>query len=69
MRALIGALVGLFVLGAGVSAQDNEAKYNEKLKKEFVSQIEWTQSLKTAMKQASKGNKLIFGYFTRSYSP
>lgn len=52
-----------------LDAQANERKYAEKLEKEFVSKIEWRQSLEKAKAEATREGRLIFGYFTRSYAP
>jgi hypothetical protein len=57
------------MLAVVVGAQTDEEKYAAKLKKEFATKIAWQGTLDGAMKEASKGKKLIFGYFTRSYSP
>jgi len=56
-------------LSAVAAAQSNEEKYKKKLEKEFVSKVEWVTSLEKAQEAAVAQNKLIFGYFTRSYSP
>lgn len=63
------ALLAICVFAGLASAQSNEEKYKKKLTKEFVSKVEWVQTLEEAKKQAAEQNKLIFGYFTRSYSP
>ena len=57
------------MLAVVVGAQTDKEKYAAKLKKEFATKIAWQGTLDGAMKEASKGKKLIFGYFTRSYSP
>ena len=69
MRSIAGALALMAVIGSTVSAQDFETKYKDKLKKDFVSKVEWVQSLEKAKESAAAQNKLIFGYFTRSYAP
>ena len=69
MKALSGVLLVLAVLATTVAAQSNEEKYQQKLKKDFVSTVSWIQSLENATAQAAKEDKLILGYFTRSYSP
>ena len=63
------ALLGAALLSTAVSAQSNEEKYQQKLKKDFASHIDWVHSLDTAQKTAKESKKLIFGYFTRSYAP
>lgn len=71
MRAIAGALALMVALSATAAAQGktNEEKYQEKLQKEFVSKIQWVKSLEKAQEAAAAQNKLIFGYFTRSYAP
>ena len=69
MRVIAGALVLTVALSATAGAQSNEDKYKKKLEKEFVSNIEWVTSLEKAQDAAAAQNKLIFGYFTRSYAP
>lgn len=69
MRVIAGALVLTVALSATAGAQSNEDKYKKKLEKEFVSKIEWVTSLEKAQEAAAAQNKLIFGYFTRSYAP
>ncbi|MAG56631.1 MAG: hypothetical protein CMJ83_10110 [Planctomycetes bacterium] len=69
MRTLIGAVALALVCSAFVSAQSMEEKYQSKLKKDFVSKVSWVHSLDKAQTAAQAQGKLIFGYFTRSYSP
>lgn len=66
---LLTALLMLALSATALQAQSMEEKYQEKLKKDFVSKIDWTKSLETAKKQAGDQKKLIFAYFTRSYAP
>ena len=65
----IAAVLALLVSGGLCFSQDLEAKYKEKLEKEFVKKISWIQSLEEAQKVSAKTGKPIFGYFTRSYAP
>lgn len=69
MQRTLIALVGIVALTAVVSAQSNEEKYKKKLEKEFTSKVPWVQSLTEARAKAAEEKKIIFGYFTRSYSP
>ena len=69
MRVIAGALALSVALSAVAGAQSNEEKYKKKLEKEFVSKVEWVTSLEKAQEAAVAQNKLIFGYFTRSYAP
>jgi ribosomal protein S17E len=57
------------LLAGALSAQSMTERYQQKLEKEFVSNTAWVKSLDTAKSKAAKENKLIFGYFTRSYAP
>jgi len=70
-RIRLGALA-LALLGAFTSssyAQSFEDKYESKLQKEFVKNAAWVLDLDEAKAAAKESNKLIFAYFTRSYSP
>ena len=69
MKAIMTSVLAL-AMTAGLMAQDDlQAKYDEKLKKKFVSHIKWSKTLEDAKKLAAKEKKLIVGYFTRSYAP
>lgn len=62
------------LFAAPAAAQDDQqaefqAKYEEKLKKDFVAHGGWITDYDEARALAKKENKLIFVYFTRSYSP
>jgi ribosomal protein S17E len=57
------------LLAGALSAQSMTERYQQKLEKEFVSNAAWEKSLDVAKSKAAKENKLIFGYFTRSYAP
>lgn len=69
VRPMILGFASVLLLASPLLAQSNEEKYKEKLKKEFVSKIEWVHSLDEAMKISKETGKPIFGYFTRSYAP
>jgi hypothetical protein len=66
-------VLGLMAAAPAVGAQEDDAalreKYAEKLKKEFVGKIPWSQSFEQARKSATEQKKLVLGYFTRSYAP
>ena len=68
MSFITRAAVILLMLTAVAGAQADEDSA-AKLKRDFATKITWQGTLKSAMAEASKGKKLIFGYFTRSYSP
>ena len=63
-------LVGAFVLGLSLNAwaQSDEEKRDEKLGKEWIKRTAWILDYDKALEAAKDGNKLIFAYFTRSYS-
>ena len=70
MKSLWMALGLGLLLAAPVTAQDdNESKYKAKMAEEFVSKIEWTNTLAEAQTKAKEKRMLIFGYFSRSYAP
>ena len=48
MLKISTALLGAAILSTAVSAQSNEEKYQQKLKKDFVSHVDWVQSLEAA---------------------
>ncbi len=73
-RSLLGMGVLLLLFSGPLEAQSRDAatlrrNYEEKLKKEFVSKVEWTSTLSAAKERARTERKPILGYFTRSYSP
>ena len=51
------------------SAPTNEQKYEKKIHKDFVKYGNWALDYDEVRKQAKEQNKLIFVYFSRSYSP
>jgi hypothetical protein len=65
--ARAGVLLAL--LAAPALAQTNEEKLEKKMAKPFVSNITWETDYDKAREKAKAENKLIFAYFTRSYSP
>jgi hypothetical protein len=68
-RTSVTALALLLAMAATGSAQSNEEKLEAKLKEPFVSNAAWVLDYADAMKKAKAENKVIFAYFTRSYSP
>ena len=67
-RGLAAALV--LSLGATAVAQDTmEEKLEAKMAKEFIKSAAWVTDYDKALEQAKAENKLVFGYFTRSYAP
>lgn len=65
------ALMGAFAtaLCAAARAESLEDKLAEKLNKPFVKHIEWITDYDQALDAAKSSGKLIFAYFSRSYSP
>lgn len=55
------------------NVQDNEPtpqeKFEKKIHKEFVEYGNWSLDYDAVRKQAKEEGKLIFTYFSRSYSP
>lgn len=67
-------LAGLLALSAATYAQDDhqeqmKANLDQKLAKPFAKNVAWELDYDKALEKAKASNKLIFAYFTRSYSP
>jgi hypothetical protein len=66
-------VLGLWAAAPLASAQEEEAalreQYAEKLHKDFVGKIPWIQSFEQARATAKQQEKLVLGYFSRSYAP
>lgn len=69
LAALLCTFATLAMAQRQVDPAKMESNYNEKLQKAFVEKVAWTKTLEEAKKKAEEQNKLIFGYFTRSYAP
>lgn len=72
--ALLTPLIAGVLLAGPALAQDSrqeefQAKYEKKLEKEFISYGGWITDYDMARERAEKEGKLIFAYFSRSYSP
>ncbi|MDP7062982.1 MAG: hypothetical protein QF489_08660 [Planctomycetota bacterium] len=70
-QLLAPAVIGL-ALAAPAAAQDQEQmqkNLDDKMAKEFVSNAAWVTDYDEARKIAKEQGKVIFVYFTRSYSP
>ena len=61
--------VMLLALPAAAQELDLKAKYDKKLASEFIKKATWERKLSEAQAKAATANKLIFGYFTRSFQP
>jgi len=69
LRFSAAALASLVALTSAAQAQTNEEKLEQKLAKPFVKNAAWVTDYDEAKKLAKEQDKLIFAYFTRSYSP
>jgi len=75
LRPLLALGAGV-ALATGVAAQDVDSKQqslidkrDKKLGSEFLKKAEWFTDYDKARAAAKQSKKLMFGYFTRSYSP
>lgn len=76
-RLLIaGATLGACVLGPDLTAQQQQqsqeeliAKRDAKLEQAWLDKADWILDYEEALAKAGESGKLVFGYFTRSYSP
>ena len=69
---LLATAVASLAIGLPTAAQEADSlqvKLNKKLNESWVSHGGWVTDLDDAKAQAAKENKVIFAYFTRSYSP
>ena len=69
-RRLVRAAVLLAFLSVPALAEDAMVvNFEKKMAKEFLKNAAWVTDYDKAKEQAAKDGKLIFAYFTRSYSP
>jgi len=68
-QVVVRAGVLLALVSTPVLAETNEEKLEKKMAKPFVSNVKWETDYAKAREKAAAENKLIFAYFTRSYSP
>ena len=68
-RLGLATALALGLWASSARAQSFEERLEEKLSKEFATKTAWVLDLDEASKAAKEANKLIFAYFTRSYSP
>ena len=66
---LLRASLLLALVSAPALAQTSEEKLAEKMAKPFISNAAWGTDYDKAKERAAADGKLIFAYFTRSYSP
>ena len=69
MKTFLAVPVILLASAAALHAQSLEEKRDAKLKSEFLKKAAWTTDYDAALAESKKSGKLIFAYFTRSYSP
>ena len=70
VRTSVSVLALLLAMAATGTAQESlESKLEHKLKEPFLSNAKWVLDYAEAKKKAKDENKVIFAYFTRSYSP
>jgi hypothetical protein len=69
VRISVTALGLLLAMAASSSAQTMEERLEAKLKEPFAANVPWVLDYAEAMKKAKDEKKVIFAYFTRSYSP
>lgn len=66
-------LAGAWLAGPALGQDDQQAqyqaKYEAKLQKEFIAYGGWITDYDMARERAEKEGKMIFAYFSRSYSP
>ena len=66
---LVRASLVLALLSTPVFAQSFEEKLADKMAKPFLENAAWEMDYEKARERAAADGKLIFAYFTRSYSP
>ena len=62
----------LLVLAAMSGAEEDSpevTKYKKKLTSAFIKKAPWVLDYAAAKKQAKESDKVVFGYFTRSFLP
>ncbi|NQU47864.1 MAG: hypothetical protein HQ519_04400 [Planctomycetes bacterium] len=72
VTSLMATMVTGLVLALPTAAQDVDplqAKFDKKISEPWVTHGGWITDLEEAKAIAAKENKVIFAYFTRSYSP
>lgn len=66
---LLTALLGLAPVARAEPDPELQQKYEAKIAKPFVAHGGWVLDYDEARARAEKEQKLLFVYFTRSYSP
>ena len=69
---IVGGAVFALALSAVLPLSGQDAmveKRDKKLQQPFLKNAKWITDYDDAMKSAASQNRIIFGYFTRSYAP
>lgn len=71
---MLSPVLAAGLLAGAAQAQDDQqaelqAKYEKKIQKEFVAYGGWELDYDKAVARAKEEGKLLFTYFSRSYSP
>jgi hypothetical protein len=69
LPAIALSLVSAVAAFAGPSQEELVAKRDKKLAEEWVKKQPWITDFAKAKAEAAKSGKVIFTYFSRSYSP
>ncbi len=69
LLAILLLICGSAMLEAQVKKSDLESRWNKKQAEPFLKHVNWERSLKSAKERASRSNRPIVAYFTRSYAP
>ena len=73
-KLLLISMLAAVLIGSAFSQEvdkqaELQAKYEKKIAKEFISYGNWMLDYDAARAKAKAEGKLLFTYFTRSYSP
>jgi hypothetical protein len=69
LKHLLAVAALSLAASSALHAQSLEEKREAKLKSPFLQKASWLTDYDAALAEAKKSGRLIFGYFTRSYSP
>ena len=69
MRTLVMSTLATALVAGLAQGQSLQEKYDAKLKESWLVDGGWTTDFAAAKARAKKENKLVFAYFSRSYSP
>lgn len=65
----LGLALGTLLVSSAEAQSSLEQKLQAKLAKKFVKNAPWITDYDKALATAKESGKVIFAYFTRSYSP